>query len=39
MAIGGLMAATDRRYRVKVPAVSQATVSAPPIPQAEPGSA
>ena len=39
MAIGGLMAATDRRYRVKVPAVSQATVSAPPVPQAEPGSA
>jgi cytochrome c-type biogenesis protein CcmF len=39
MAIGGLIAATDRRYRVKVPAVSQAVVSAPPDPQAELGSA
>jgi cytochrome c-type biogenesis protein CcmF len=39
MAIGGLTAATDRRYRIKVPAVSPATVSAPPNPQAELGSA
>jgi cytochrome c-type biogenesis protein CcmF len=39
MAIGGFTAATDRRYRVKVPAVSPATVSAPPNPQAELGSA
>jgi cytochrome c-type biogenesis protein CcmF len=39
MAIGGLIAATDRRYRVKVPAVSQAAVSAPPNPQVDLGSA
>jgi cytochrome c-type biogenesis protein CcmF len=39
MAIGGFTAATDRRYRIKVPAVSPATVSAPPNPQAELGSA
>jgi cytochrome c-type biogenesis protein CcmF len=39
MAIGGFTAATDRRYRVKVPAVSPASVSAPPNPQAELGSA
>src|SRR5216683_1093594 len=37
MAIGGLIAATDRRYRVKVPAVSQAVVSAPPDPRVELG--
>jgi cytochrome c-type biogenesis protein CcmF len=39
MAIGGLIAATDRRYRVKVPAVSRAAVSAPPNPQVDLGSA
>jgi cytochrome c-type biogenesis protein CcmF len=39
MAIGGLMAATDRRYRVKVPALSPAAVSAPPNPQVDLGSA
>jgi cytochrome c-type biogenesis protein CcmF len=33
MAIGGLIAATDRRYRMKVPAVSPATV--PPDPHVE----
>jgi len=38
MAIGGLVAATDRRYRVKVPVVSQATASAPPDPRTELGS-
>ncbi|HEY4443224.1 MAG TPA: heme lyase CcmF/NrfE family subunit [Steroidobacteraceae bacterium] len=36
MAIGGFTAATDRRYRVKVPAVSPATVSAPPRGHVEP---
>jgi cytochrome c-type biogenesis protein CcmF len=39
MAIGGLVAATDRRYRVKVPAASQAAASAPPDPRVELGSA
>ena len=38
MAIGGLVAATDRRYRVKVPVVSQAIASAPPDPRTELGS-
>jgi cytochrome c-type biogenesis protein CcmF len=37
MAIGGLIAATDRRYRVKVPVASSDTVAAPPGPRAEPG--
>jgi cytochrome c-type biogenesis protein CcmF len=37
MAIGGLIAATDRRYRVKVAAVSPAAVSAPPPSDVEPG--
>jgi cytochrome c-type biogenesis protein CcmF len=32
MAIGGFIAATDRRYRVKVPAGAAQTVSAPPQP-------
>jgi cytochrome c-type biogenesis protein CcmF len=36
MAIGGFTAATDRRYRVKVPAVSPAAVSAPPRGHVEP---
>jgi cytochrome c-type biogenesis protein CcmF len=36
MAIGGFTAATDRRYRIKVPAVSPATVSAPPQGHVEP---
>jgi cytochrome c-type biogenesis protein CcmF len=39
MAIGGLIAATDRRYRVRVPVASQAAVSAPPNPQVGLGSA
>jgi cytochrome c-type biogenesis protein CcmF len=39
MAIGGLIAATDRRYRVRVPAASQAAVAAPPNPQVGLGSA
>jgi cytochrome c-type biogenesis protein CcmF len=39
MAIGGLTAATDRRYRVKVPVESQAVAPAPPDPEAEPRSA
>jgi cytochrome c-type biogenesis protein CcmF len=30
MAIGGFIAATDRRYRVKVPVTAQDTVAAPP---------
>ena len=32
MAIGGFIAATDRRYRVKVPVSTQAAASAPPHP-------
>jgi cytochrome c-type biogenesis protein CcmF len=39
MAIGGFVAATDRRYRVTVPLASPATVSAPPNPQVGLGSA
>ena len=39
MAIGGLVAATDRRYRVKVPVGSQAAASAPPDPRVELGKA
>jgi cytochrome c-type biogenesis protein CcmF len=38
MALGGLIAATDRRYRVKVPVAAQGMVS-PPNPRAELGSA
>jgi cytochrome c-type biogenesis protein CcmF len=38
MALGGLIAATDRRYRVKVPVASPGVVS-PPNPRAELGSA
>jgi cytochrome c-type biogenesis protein CcmF len=38
MAVGGLIAATDRRYRVKVPAESPAMTS-PPNPQPQLGSA
>jgi len=30
---GGFIAATDRRYRVRVPAASQDSVAAPPNPQ------
>jgi cytochrome c-type biogenesis protein CcmF len=37
MAIGGLIAATDRRYRVKVPAVSPAAATAPPDAEPKPG--
>ena len=37
MALGGLIAATDRRYRMKIPAASQAV--SPPDPRAELGSA
>ncbi len=37
MAIGGFIAATDRRYRVKVPVTSPTTVAAPPGPRTEPG--
>jgi cytochrome c-type biogenesis protein CcmF len=33
MAFGGFIAATDRRYRVRVPASSQDSVAAPPNPQ------
>jgi cytochrome c-type biogenesis protein CcmF len=33
MAFGGFIAATDRRYRVRVPAASQDSVAAPPNPQ------
>jgi cytochrome c-type biogenesis protein CcmF len=38
MAIGGLTAATDRRYRIKVPVGSQAAMSPPPDPRVELGS-
>jgi cytochrome c-type biogenesis protein CcmF len=37
MAIGGFVAATDRRYRVKAPASAPAAVAAPPNPQVKPG--
>jgi cytochrome c-type biogenesis protein CcmF len=37
MAIGGLIAATDRRYRVKAPVTSSDKVAAPPGPRVEPG--
>jgi cytochrome c-type biogenesis protein CcmF len=33
MAIGGLVAATDRRYRAGVPATAQSAVAAPPNPE------
>jgi cytochrome c-type biogenesis protein CcmF len=33
MALGGLIAATDRRYRAAVPAASKNSVAAPPTPQ------
>jgi cytochrome c-type biogenesis protein CcmF len=39
MAIGGLVAATDRRYRIKVPVASPATASPPPNPRVELGPA
>ena len=39
MAIGGFIAATDRRYRVKVPVESRHAAPAPPNPRAELGSA
>jgi hypothetical protein len=38
MALGGLIAATDRRYRVKVPVAAPGVVS-PPDPRAQLGSA
>jgi cytochrome c-type biogenesis protein CcmF len=37
MAIGGLVAATDRRYRVRVPVASPDTVAAPPNAEPKPG--
>jgi cytochrome c-type biogenesis protein CcmF len=37
MALGGLLAATDRRYRIKVPAEAAASAQAPPKPRAELG--
>jgi cytochrome c-type biogenesis protein CcmF len=37
MAIGGLVAATDRRYRSKVPATATAAAAAPPAGQPKPG--
>jgi cytochrome c-type biogenesis protein CcmF len=37
MAIGGFVAATDRRYRVKAPATSTDPVSAPPNPEPRQG--
>jgi cytochrome c-type biogenesis protein CcmF len=37
MALGGLLAATDRRYRSKVPAEAAASAQAPPKPRAELG--
>jgi cytochrome c-type biogenesis protein CcmF len=39
MAIGGLVAATDRRYRAGVPAPARNAVAAPPDPQPTPGPA
>jgi cytochrome c-type biogenesis protein CcmF len=33
MAFGGFIAATDRRYRIRVPAASEGAVGAPPNPQ------
>jgi len=38
MALGGLIAATDRRYRMKV-AVPAQSIASPPNPRAELGSA
>ena len=37
MALGGLIAATDRRYRVKVPAAAAAAPAGPPQPEPKPG--
>ncbi len=37
MAVGGLVAATDRRYRVRVPATSPDRVAAPPSPEPKAG--
>jgi cytochrome c-type biogenesis protein CcmF len=37
MAIGGMVAATDRRYRVRAPLAAQASVGAPPDAQPKPG--
>jgi cytochrome c-type biogenesis protein CcmF len=37
MALGGLIAATDRRYRIKVPAQAAASAQSPPKPRAELG--
>lgn len=37
MAIGGFIAATDRRYRVKVPVAAAGTVAAPPDAEPRPG--
>ena len=39
MAIGGFLAATDRRYRSKVPAAVQDTAGSPPDPQPKLGAA
>jgi hypothetical protein len=39
MAIGGFLAATDRRYRSKVPAAVQDTAGPPPDPQPKLGAA
>jgi cytochrome c-type biogenesis protein CcmF len=37
MALGGLLAATDRRYRIKVPAQAATAANSPPNPRAELG--
>jgi cytochrome c-type biogenesis protein CcmF len=37
MALGGFIAATDRRYRVKVPAAAAAAPAGPPQPEPRPG--
>jgi cytochrome c-type biogenesis protein CcmF len=37
MAIGGFVAATDRRYRVKAPATASDTAAAPPDAEPKPG--
>ncbi len=39
MAIGGFIAATDRRYRVRLPAEAAAAAAPPPAPRTELGAA
>jgi cytochrome c-type biogenesis protein CcmF len=39
MALGGFIAATDRRYRVKVPAAAASALAGPPEPSPKAGTA